>query len=431
MKERFLCELKPNLMAQQYLVKEPCSFYFKEIEGGRYEVFGLSSSGKQKNGIFSISNDDALERELYGSFTEDGVEIEVSFKVFFFEEGVLFGFGEWLETEGSKTRQKYSVQVRDVNFYDASSSFIDKVLSDSRSLQDELRELQEKLELAEGKVEELDSKQYDIETSVDDFLEKKDSLDEAVSEAETLSVKNEALLESLEEKKKASEVLKKELDDLRDSLLDVHSVSKVIKEAALEAKDKADDALSCAITVSIARSFKERKKEAARQRMGYDVLFVISLCLGILATYNIYGLLVPNGDSVVANFETLLSRLPFLVFFVWLGVFSSKKSSSASRIEEFYAQKQALAESYEGYKSEISDLGKGAKELSQLMAINLLSISKDSACIFDGVEKEKHSPIQVALEESIDKLFSLGRGRTSQSSRRGEPSPDQSREEVS
>ena len=102
-----------------------------------------------------------------------------------------------------------------------------------------------------------------------------------------------------------------------------------------------------------------------------------------------------DQKSLLSYLHFFLTRLPMLVIPLWLGIFASKKSSLLTRLEEFYAQKQTLAESYEGYKNRMNEIGEEAsEELIELMKINLFSLGRDSKTVIDGAVDEKHGPME-------------------------------------
>lgn len=410
----FFCELKPTLVAQQYSVKSPCFFYLRDTRDGGFDIYGLNDVGQQKTGRLEIfSNEMGEVSALSGSFTEDGKEISVSFKYDLFDTDVVLGSGEWIETVSGSTRQKYKAKIRAVHYVQHGDKFVEALISKYTSLDLERKELEKQLSNLTSSQKVSEERNEELAAAIKNYEVDLEKLSTSLAEAEVLNSTLTTLVNEAKGLGKNLRQIEESNIKLIQNLQITSAASEKTKEQAVAAKEKADDALSSAITVSIARSFKERKREAVRQRWIYDGLFVLSLIFGIIATYSVFDMIVPAGEGIVANLESLVSKLPFLIFFIWLGVFASKKSSSASRIEEFYAQKQALAESYEGYKGEILNNGKGSRELAQLMAINLLSINKDSGAIFDGVNSEKHSPLHELLSDTLNKAFSYRRDKQS------------------
>lgn len=57
-------------------------------------------------------------------------------------------------------------------------------------------------------------------------------------------------------------------------------------------------------------------------------------------------------------------RLPIIFPLVWLAIFASRRRGQYERLQQEYAHKKALAQSYYSYKNQIEDLGEGYSELS-------------------------------------------------------------------
>ncbi|AQU84906.1 MULTISPECIES: hypothetical protein [unclassified Halomonas] len=406
--DSFFCELKPTLVTQQYAVKSPCSFFLKSNGERSFQINGFATSGLEKSGEVEQQDNDVGEGTIHlkGSFVESGKTVFVDFKASFLDIDVIFGAGTWEEKVGNSIRQKYSVIIRGSEFLAGEKGFVDNLFESYSQLEEKYQTLKDKVDDVEAEVDDLESKAEEYGTSTQEFLEQEKELMLALEKTDGLT---EQLSSGLEEVNKLTAELerigKKQDEQLKKSSSLNERANSVIEKSD-EVKNRADKALSSSITVSLAKTFKDRKKEAIHQRWLYDVVFVISISIGILMTYNMLDQILPSGEGATYNFEALIIRMPFLMFFVWLGLFASKKSSHASRIEEFYAQKQTLAESYEGYKGEIARMSDNTSELEKLMAINLVSISQDSSQIFDGVRKEKHLPLEIFTERLLDK-FSL------------------------
>lgn len=404
--DSFFCELKPTLLSQQYTVKTPCSFFLKSNGERSFKISGFATSGLEKSGDLEQQDEGVGEGTLHlkGSFVESGKTVHVDFKASFLDIDVIFGAGTWEEKVGNNIRQKYSVIIRGSEFLAGEKGFVDNLFESYSQLDEKYQVLKDKVDNVESEVDDLESKAEEYGTSTQEFIEQEKELVLALERAEGLSEQLSSDLKEVEKLTVESRKSSKEQILELEKASSLHEKAESIIKKSDEVKDRADKALSSSITVSLAKTFKDRKKEAINQRWLYDIVFIISIGIGILMTYNMLDQILPSGEGAAYNFETLIIRMPFLMFFVWLGLFASKKSSHASRIEEFYAQKQTLAESYEGYKGEIARMSDNTSELEKLMAINLVSISQDSSQIFEGVRKEKHLPLEIFTERLLDKI---------------------------
>lgn len=415
----FVCELKPTLMGQQYTIKEECSFVVNPLNYGDYAVYGVAASGRLKEGQAQDGKKD-LDDGLFlnGKFVEEGKEVSFEFEMALFDVEFVFGSGTWTEKVNGAVRQKYNVRIKDFRIPEGGSSLTSGVIQKMMELEGSITSSENRVGDLESRVGRAAEEVQELRGSAQEFTNQVGELEDKVSEAEDLESTVSDLVEKLkgeetvfhEDKEKLEKYLA-ESDKLLES-------SKDVKDRLDSINEQAEQALSGAITVSLARTFKERKQEAVRLRWIYDVAFVIAIAVAIYISYGIFLDVASVGEGGGAlSWPVMLSRVPFLAFFVWLGVFASKKSSVSSRIEEFYAQKQTLAESYEGYRREIdklSDEEEGKEELVRLMAINLASLSKDSSVIMESASKESHHPLQEAFEKSLSTMFHRKESRSSQ-----------------
>lgn len=123
-----------------------------------------------------------------------------------------------------------------------------------------------------------------------------------------------------------------------------------------ELKQVIEGLLPGATSAGLASAFRERKE---------SIKWTIWLWAGVFAssmvTLLIVSLLNPinitsSSSPLSATYEYLLARLPYLVPLVWLAVYSSVRHSQALRLEEEYAHKEVISKSFEGYKTQLSEI---------------------------------------------------------------------------
>lgn len=118
---------------------------------------------------------------------------------------------------------------------------------------------------------------------------------------------------------------------------------------------------------------------------------------------------VGTWDAIARN---LLGRLPLAAPLVWLAYFASKRRSEYQRLEQEYAHKEALAQSYDSYKKQVDELG-GENHEMLLMLIQkaVEAVSFNASSTLD----KKHGdnmPVQDALLKFFEKLQPVGKGTT-------------------
>ncbi|MGE6581951.1 hypothetical protein ACQKD0_13190 [Vreelandella aquamarina] len=402
-KKGFFCELKPqsaasNIPADLKLVN---NYYFELLSERKFKVRGYNSNGLMKEGHAElVEYEDDGAPDIQGGFIEGGKEI--SFKIEplnLFDSDVFFGSGVWIEYGANKSiRQKYNIKIWDAFFVGQDFSFLNNLFEKNKELASKIDEFEAGFKKQELSLEKLIKSTEEARVNIENYNAHSDELAESLAETKSLLKEAKFIEKDLNSFKTRIEAINEENVSLKNKYGDLIGKSEALAQSARNIQAKADDILGSAVTVQLAKSFKERKEAAATQRDKYDNTFYISLGIGAFVAFVIFFSSNNELDSFWDYVQFFATRLPLLVIPLWLGIFASKKSSYLTRLEEFYAQKQTLAESYEGYKSRLSEIGDDASEdLLELMRINLLSISRDSKSVIDGAAKEKHGPIEELL----------------------------------
>lgn len=115
-----------------------------------------------------------------------------------------------------------------------------------------------------------------------------------------------------------------------------------------------------------------------------------------------------NSDGFEATLNQLLFKLPLFVPLVWLAIFASKRRSEAQRLQQEYAHKEALAKSYDSYKTQIEQLEKD----DQTMLIKLIdrainTIAHNASETLDGKHGDG-TPVHELVKHAAEakKIFS-------------------------
>lgn len=131
-------------------------------------------------------------------------------------------------------------------------------------------------------------------------------------------------------------------------------------------------------------------------------LFLISL---VSITNRVYFWGVDWVDiSQLSNlWSNLAYKIPLAIPVIWLAFFASKRRSEAQRLQQEYAHKEALAKSFQSYKTQVEQLGQASNELM----MHLLKSAIDAIAFNASVTLEtKHgdkSPLQDVLDKLIEK----------------------------
>lgn len=191
---------------------------------------------------------------------------------------------------------------------------------------------------------------------------------------------------------------------LADKAVTVESRIKVYEKriAELDAQcvdllDRSEKILLGSTAVGLAHAFDARRQTFTNPRDQWQKVFVGSVILivmlaatGLWQVYHTTG--APSYDELVRMW---LSRLPVGGALVWLALHASHEAALAKRLEEDYAYKSAISACFEGFRKQMSDIGKDGDSnsaLSKLCVDTLTTIASPPGRIYDS-HKLTVSPI--------------------------------------
>jgi hypothetical protein len=101
-------------------------------------------------------------------------------------------------------------------------------------------------------------------------------------------------------------------------------------------------------------------------------------------------------------FSNILYKLPLIIPVLWLTLFASKRRSETLRLQQEYAHKEAIAKSYQNFKTQIDALGQSDPELmKKLLSSAIDAVSKNASDTLD----KKHGD-KTPVHEGVDGLIS-------------------------
>ncbi|WP_262695498.1 hypothetical protein [Kordiimonas aquimaris] len=197
--------------------------------------------------------------------------------------------------------------------------------------------------------------------------------------------------------------LKQEIYQRREELTEFDEEQK-LQYAAL--KDRIESLLPGATSAGLAKAYNDLKisfddpiKNYSRIFYGAIAgIFIIALFFAVKSVGWFY---IEFMDlNVLAELgSNLVLKLPLLVPLIWLAIFASTRRSESQRLQQEYAHKEALAESYQGFKQQIEELGKEDTALmSQLIESTITTITKNASETLDGRHGDK-PPSQEVIEK--------------------------------
>lgn len=169
-----------------------------------------------------------------------------------------------------------------------------------------------------------------------------------------------------------------------------------------------------ATSAGLASSYKTLKDSFKKPILIYTLSFAGSLAVLVLAAlvmavqeftwtpFHFKLVEVAEWDTIL---RALMYKAPFVAPVVWLAIFSSTRRSQYERLQQEYAHKEALAASYQSYKTQLEALKAEGEELQrELIAKAIDAIAYNASTTLDGKHQE-NLPAQQLLEKiNMDEL---------------------------
>lgn len=259
-----------------------------------------------------------------------------------------------------------------------------------------------------------------------------DSIKEVIAEAKTDSEANKETIETmLHEAEKQLHELKIFYKDVQGAENEDGKLSGGLKQEIIDRKadldsfkeqqqtrykalnDQIEELLPGATSAGLATAYRAMRKSFSKPIKQYSYLFYSSVAVLTLTT------LVSSIDSFwTANeiikfvditdlselLNSLIHKLPIIVPVLWLALFASKRRSEAQRLQQEYAHKEALAKSYQNFKTQIDNLNVPDKKEELMEKLLSAAIDAVAANASDTLDK-KHGD-KTPAHEGFDKTVS-------------------------
>jgi hypothetical protein len=188
------------------------------------------------------------------------------------------------------------------------------------------------------------------------------------------------------------------LDKKREDLDRLHDDLGSAAKHSIEQAAIIESTLAAANRVGLAKAFEKRRRDLDSPLYIWGGIFLAAITgLCSLGAFVIF----PNlsGKNGASLYEHLLIELPMTIPLIWLGYFSGSRYSYIEKVREDYAFKEATALSFEGFKTETSNVDK--ELLSQLLSISIENFGQNPIRLYD--KKNSVSPTSDALNSEIVK----------------------------
>jgi len=153
------------------------------------------------------------------------------------------------------------------------------------------------------------------------------------------------------------------------------------------------------------KSFDDPIKNYSRLFYSAVLALVIATMFSIVDNVGLWFIkFVDIGDLKVLLSNTLY-KVPLLLPIIWMAIFASRRRSEAHRLQQEYAHKEALAKSYQSFKTQIEGLGdKPDTELMKhLLTTAIGAIAFNASSTLDKKHGD-NTPVQDIIEKVIPHL---------------------------
>jgi len=183
--------------------------------------------------------------------------------------------------------------------------------------------------------------------------------------------------------------------------------------------EQIESLLPGATSAGLAKSYQLMKDSFEKPIKNWNQVFVGSIAVMFVATFLSFleiGIVKDNvitwfafakmGD-ITSTMNSLLFKLPLYAPLIWLAIFASKRRSENQRLQQEYAHKEAVAQSYISYKMQIDELDTEDKELlEKLLNSSIDTVSHNASESLD----KKHgdaTPVQETIKMFVEQVTKL------------------------
>lgn len=182
-----------------------------------------------------------------------------------------------------------------------------------------------------------------------------------------------------------------------------------LKEQQLHTKnlfEQIESLLPSATSAGLAKAYHEERKKFAKPIANWNITFVVSLILISLLSF----FTMQDVEKIEDVGKSILHTLPVTGSLIWLAIYASKRRSENQRLEQEYAHKEALANSYSSYKQQIESLNQADQELLvKLLDSAIDTISTNASESLDKKHGEV-TPLQEMMKTIVLEIKNLKKG---------------------
>ncbi|MBX2981672.1 MAG: hypothetical protein KF843_03285 [Flavobacteriales bacterium] len=271
---------------------------------------------------------------------------------------------------------------------------VEKTTSKSQALEEKLKELETKATSFVEQVNGTDGKEGWLGAMEGANKQMKESADSFAAHRKDLSDFHDLVMGNEEQKLKGA---RKEFEEIREQ----YQADLKKQQVAFEAlTNRIEGLLPGATSAGLAYASKEQKR-AYR----LPILISAGVAVGILLTLVIYG--IATAEPVINWSGALLHLISHIHIYgpgIWLVIIALRKLNQFTRLEQEYAHKETLANTYVGFIREVEKLPEteGSKAMrEELLNSAIASSSYNPSTTLDGAGHDERPPVLDKLADVL------------------------------
>jgi len=197
--------------------------------------------------------------------------------------------------------------------------------------------------------------------------------------------------------------------EIRDRRKDLDDFSTKQKEKYATLLEEIESLLPGSTSAGLATAYYDLKESFNKPIKNYSRLFygavfalVVATMFSIVDSVGFWSIKFVDTSDLSKLLSNTLYKLPLLLPVIWMAIFASRRRSEAHRLQQEYAHKEALAKSYQNFKTQIEDLGdKPDTELMKhLLTTAIGAIAFNASSTLDKKHGD-NTPVQEIIEKFI------------------------------
>lgn len=268
-------------------------------------------------------------------------------------------------------------------------------------------------ERADTLISELNRYKEELENYINGLNEKSGKADKALTTIEDTRDKIDHIYSNISEIKTNTESYESSISKLYDNASELENRLaqhekrlESLQEIANQRIETIENLLPGATSAGLASAFRARKNYFRTPKILWGIVFVVSVLSLVVVAYVDPIDFSQDAPSYSAIVPYVLERLPFAIPLVWLAIYAGRRHGQALQLEEDYAHKEVLSNSFEGYKQQLLDIEENSNEKEQTLSLinrTLQAISQHPVRIYQA-KQENITPWE-DLREAIREVL--------------------------